>query len=88
MPRNRIHALVNLVIALSIALIFALDMHTPLGLAVPFLYLLVALFAIGVGAKNKVLVAISILGPVLAGIKVLLHPSEGVAWSRRPNSSR
>ncbi|MBS1129279.1 MAG: sensor histidine kinase [Proteobacteria bacterium] len=85
MPRHWTHALINLVIAISMALIFALDLHTPLGLAVPFLYLLVALFAIGVGAKNQVLVSIAILGPVLAGVKVLLHPSEGVAWYGQAN---
>ena len=85
MPLRKIHALINPVIALAMAMIFALDMHTPLGLAVPFLYLLVALFAIGVGAQNKVLVSIAILGPVLAGVKLLLHPSDGVAWFGQAN---
>jgi signal transduction histidine kinase len=85
MPRGKIHNLINLTIAISMALIFALDMHTPLGLAVPFLYLLVAFFAIGLGAKNKVLVTIALLAPVLAGVKLLLHSNDGVVWYGQAN---
>lgn len=65
--------------------VFAIDLQTPLGLAVPFLYLLLALFAIGVGAQNRVLVIIAILGPLLAGIKLQIHPNDGVVWFGQSN---
>lgn len=65
--------------------IFAIDLHTPLGLAVPFLYLLLALFAIGVGAQTHALVIIAILGPLLAGIKLQFHPGDGVVWLGQSN---
>lgn len=84
-PRSKIHYLTDSVIAISMAMIFALDLRTPLGLAVPFLYLFVALFAIGAGANGRVLLLIAVLGPVLAGVKLLLHPSDGVAWFGQAN---
>ena len=65
--------------------IFAIDLRTPLGLAVPFLYLLLTLFAIGVGAQSRVLVVIAVLGPVLAGIKLHMNPSDGVVWVGQSN---
>lgn len=65
--------------------IFVIDLQTPLGLAVPFLYLLLALFAIGVGAQSHVLVIIAILGPFLAGIKLQIQPSDGMVWVGQSN---
>jgi len=65
--------------------IFAFDLNTPLGLAVPFLYLFLALLAIGVGAQSRVLVIISVLGPLLAGIKLEIHPHGGVFWVGQSN---
>jgi signal transduction histidine kinase len=70
---------------MAMAGIFAIDLHTPLGLAVPFLYLLLALFAIGISAPNRVLVAIAVLGPLLAGVKLLVHPSDGIVWFGQVN---
>lgn len=80
MPPNRKTLLTNLVVAVAIGLIFAVDLNTPLGLAVPFLYLLLALLAIAVEAPNRTLLAIALLGPLLAGLKVLIYPENGVAW--------
>ncbi len=80
MPAHRKTLLTNLVVAVAIGLIFAVDLNTPLGLAVPFLYLLLALLAIAVEAPNRTLLAIALLGPLLAGLKVLIYPENGVAW--------
>lgn len=77
--------MINPTIAAGMVAIFAIDLHTPLGLAVPFLYLLLALFAIGVSAQNYVLLAIAILGPILAGIKLQIHPSDGIVWVGQSN---
>lgn len=77
--------LINLTITMAMAVIFAIDLQTPLGLAVPFLYVLLALFAIGVGASNRVLVLIAVLGPLLAGVKLLVHPDDGVVWIAQVN---
>lgn len=77
--------LINLTIAVAMAVIFAIDLHTPLGLAVPFLYLLLALFAIGVSARTRVLVLIAVFGPFLAGVKLLVHPDDGVVWFGQVN---
>ncbi len=77
--------LINLTIAVAMAVIFAIDLHTPLGLAVPFLYLLLALFAIGVSARTRVLVLIAVFGPLLAEIKLLVHPDDGVVWFGQVN---
>ena len=85
MPRRKIDYLINPVIAILMAMIFALDMHTPLGLAIPFLYLLLALFAIAIGARTRVLVIMAVLGPVLAGIKLQIHPIDGVIWVAQSN---
>jgi len=65
--------------------IFAIDLHTPLGLAIPFLYLLLVLFAIGVGAQTLALLIIAVLGPLLAGIKLEIHPNDGVVWVGQSN---
>lgn len=70
---------INLAIAAGMAAIFAIDLHTPLGIAVPFLYLLLALLAIAAGAANRSLLAIAVLGPLLALLKILLTPNAGVA---------
>lgn len=60
--------------------IFVVDLNAPLGLAVPFFYLLLALLAIGLEVHRFTLLAIALLGPMLAGIKLLIHPSDGVVW--------
>ncbi|MDE2439620.1 MAG: sensor histidine kinase [Betaproteobacteria bacterium] len=85
MSYSKFRFMINPAIAVGMVVIFALDLHTPLGLAVPFLYLLLALFAIGVGAQNSVLVAIAILGPLLAGIKLQIQPSNGLVWVGQSN---
>jgi signal transduction histidine kinase len=85
MSPSKRHHLLNFTIAMAMAGIFAIDLHTPLGLAVPFLYLLLALFAIGISAPNRVLVAIAVLGPLLAGVKLLVHPSDGIVWFGQVN---
>jgi len=77
--------LINPTIAVAMVVIFAIDLQTPLGLAVPFFYLLVALFAIGVGAPSRVLLIIAVLGPLLAGIKLEIHPNDGVVWVGQSN---
>lgn len=80
MAQSKFRFVINPAIALAMAGIFVIDLHTPLGLAVPFLYLLLALFAIAVGTSSRVLVAIAVLGTVLAGFKLLVHQSDGVVW--------
>lgn len=75
----------KLAIALAMLAIFAIDLKTPLGLAVPFLYLLLALIAIGVEAPTRSLLAIAVLGPLLAGLKLLIQPADGVAWLGQAN---
>ncbi|HXE40926.1 MAG TPA: ATP-binding protein [Azonexus sp.] len=75
----------KLAIALAMLAIFAIDLKTPLGLAVPFLYLLLALIAIGVEAPTRILLAIAVLGPLLAGLKLLIQPADGVAWLGQAN---
>lgn len=85
MPQNRRMLLTNAVIAIAMAAIFTLDMNMPLGLAVPFLYLLLALFAIGAGADTRTLLVIAVLGPILAGVKLLTHPTDGVVWFGQVN---
>lgn len=77
--------LINAAIALAMAAIFAVDMNMPLGLAVPFLYLLLALFAIGARTDTRALLVIAVLGPILAGVKLLIHPAEGVVWFGQVN---
>jgi len=85
MPQNRRMLLTNAVIAIAMAAIFVLDMNMPLGLAVPFLYLLLALFAIGAGADTRALLVIAVLGPILAGAKLLIQPADGVVWFGQVN---
>lgn len=85
MPRNKRMLLINAAIAIAMAAIFVLDMNMPLGLAVPFLYLLLALFAIAVSADNRTLGAIAVLGPLLAGVKLLIQPADGVVWFGQVN---
>lgn len=85
MPPSKFRHLIAPVIAISMAIVFAIDLQTPLGLAVPFLYLLLALFAIGAGAPKHVLVAIGVLGPALAGIKLVIHPADGILWFGQAN---
>lgn len=85
MPYSKFRFMINPTIAAGMIVIFAIDLHTPLGLAVPFLYLLLALFAIGVGAKNHVLLIIAVLGPLLAGIKLQIHPNDGIVWVGQSN---
>lgn len=85
MPPKRRTLLVNLAVAIAAGAIFVVDLQTPLGLAVPFLYLLLALLAIAVEAPNRTLLAIAILGPLLAGLKLLIHAEDGVAWLGQAN---
>lgn len=85
MPIARKILMTNVAIALAMAAIFAIDLNTPLGLAVPFLYLLLALVAISIEAPNRSLFAIAILGPLLAGLKLLIQPADGVVWLGQAN---
>lgn len=85
MSPSKLRFLINPTIAVAMMVIFAIDLQTPLGLGIPFLYLLLALCAIGVGAQSRVLVLIAVLGPVLAGIKLQIHPGDGVAWFGQSN---
>lgn len=85
MPLNPSRLVTHIAIALAMAAIFAIDLNTPLGLAVPFLYLLLALVAIGIDAPNRTLFAIAILGPLLAGLKLLIQPADGVVWLGQAN---
>ncbi|HJV92688.1 MAG TPA: ATP-binding protein [Azonexus sp.] len=85
MPLQKHPLLTKLAITAATAAIFAIDLNTPLGLAVPFLYLLLALVAIGVEAPTRMLLAIALLGPLLAGLKLLIHPDLGVAWLGQAN---
>lgn len=68
---------INLLIAVGMATIFAIDINLPLGIAVPFLYLLLALLAIAVGAPSRSLLAIAVLGPLLALVKIRLYRNFG-----------
>lgn len=85
MPLQQRPVITKLAIVAAMAAIFAIDLNTPLGLAVPFLYLLLALVAIGVEAPTRSLLAIAVLGPVLAGVKLLIQPADGVAWLGQAN---
>lgn len=82
---NKKPVIINLAIMLGMVVIFAVDMNTPLGLAVPFLYLLLALLAIGLEVHRLTLLAIALLGPMLAGLKLLIHPVDGVVWLGQAN---
>lgn len=82
---NKKRLITNTLIALGIGVIFTVDINTPLGLAVPFFYLLLALLAIGLEADNRTLLAIALLGPMLAGLKLLIHPADGVVWLGQAN---
>jgi len=85
MSYKKFRFLINPMIAVAMIVVFTIDLHTPLGLAVPFLYLLLALFAIGVNASSHVLLIIAIVGPLLAGIKLQIHPINGVFWFGQSN---
>lgn len=85
MPMKKASAVVHTAIAAAMVAIFALDMNTPLGLGIPFLYVLVALFAIWAGAGNRALLLIAILGPLLAAVKLLAPPTNGVLWLGQVN---
>lgn len=85
MPWKKNPLLIDLAIALGMATIFAIDLNTPLGIAVPFFYLLLALFAIAVGARDRSLLGIALLGPLLALVKILLYPNDGVIWYGEAN---
>lgn len=82
---NKKLLITNAAIVLGMGAIFVVDLNTPLGLAVPFFYLLLALLAIGVEAENRTLLAIALFGPLLAGIKLLILPAEGVVWLGQAN---
>lgn len=69
---------VRLVCAAAIAGIFAIDLKAPLGLGVPFLYLLVALFAIAKRQSDATLLAIAVLSTSLAAGKLLFSGMGGV----------
>lgn len=85
MPKRNYALAIKFAIVVGMAAIFAIDLNTPLGVAVPFFYLLLALFAIGVGATTPSLLAIAVLGPVLAVAKIELSPHEGVRWFGEAN---
>ena len=82
---NKKPLMINVAIMLGMMVIFVVDMNTPLGLAVPFLYLLLALLAIGLEVHRFTLLAIALLGPMLAGVKLLIHPTDGVVWLGQAN---
>lgn len=85
MPPKRFRLLTHAAIVAAMAGIFAIDMNSPLGFGVPFFYLLLALFGIGIGVGNRWLLAIAVLGPVLAAVKLVAHPVDGVAWFGQAN---
>lgn len=85
MPRPKNTLLINAALAAGMATVFAIDLKTPLGIAVPFFYLLLALFAIGIGAPTRSLLVVAVLGPLLAVAKVELHPDDGVRWFGEAN---
>lgn len=62
----------------AIAGIFAIDMNTPLGIGVPFLYLLVVLFSIAARASNAALLSIATICTALTAIKLLAPQMGGV----------
>jgi signal transduction histidine kinase len=62
----------------TIAGIFAIDMNTPLGIGVPFLYLLVVLFSIAARASNAALLSIASICTALTVIKLLVPQVAGV----------
>lgn len=74
MPSQRI----NLATFAAIAAIFVLDLNTPLGIAVPFLYLLVVLVAIAMRASNRQLLLFAAVCTGLAASKLLLPQLPGV----------
>ncbi|MBS1158903.1 MAG: hypothetical protein H6R15_1322 [Proteobacteria bacterium] len=82
---NKKLLITNAAIVLGMVAIFIVDLNTPLGLAVPFFYLLLALLAIGIEAENRTLLAIALFGPLLAGIKLLILPANGVVWLGQAN---
>lgn len=85
MPWKRKPWLIDFGIAAGMATIFAIDLKTPLGIAVPFFYLLLALLAIAVGAPNRSLLGIALFGPLLAVVKIRLYPNDGVVWFGEAN---
>lgn len=78
MPQKRSAYVVPAAIIGLMALIFLIDLQTPLGLGVPFLYLLLAFFAIWIGADTRLLILIAVGGPLLSAIKMLAPPPHGV----------
>lgn len=62
----------------AIAAIFALDLNTPLGIGVPFLYLLVVLAAIAWRASNRKLILLAALCTGLTASKLLVPQMAGV----------
>lgn len=78
MPASRRSSIVHAALGVSIVVVFLVDMETPLGLAVPFLYLLLALLAMAVQVGNRVLLAIAALATALAAVKLLAPPADGL----------
>lgn len=78
MTQKRFRAFLPAVVLGLIGLIFLLDLNTPLGIGVPFLYLLLAFFAIWVGAETRLLLVIAVAGPLLSALKLLIPPPDGV----------
>lgn len=62
----------------GVAGIFALDMNTPLGVGVPFLYLLVVLLAIALRTSNGALLSIAALCTALTAGKLMVPQWAGV----------
>jgi signal transduction histidine kinase len=67
-----------LVVAAAIAGVFALDLATPLGIAVPFLYLLAIRLAIALRASNLGLLTLATVCTALAAIKLFVPGTGGV----------
>lgn len=78
MPASRRSSIVHAALGVSIVVVFLVDMETPLGLAVPFLYLLLALIAMAAQVGNRVLLAVAALATALAAIKLLVPPADGL----------
>jgi signal transduction histidine kinase len=69
----------------AIAAIFFVDMNAPLGLGVPFLYLLVALGAIWAGAGGRLLLAVAVACTALTLAKLGLDGVDGALWLGQRN---
>lgn len=82
---DRWQRLVMAIMVMAIVAIFAADLGTPLGIGVPFLYLLVVLCAIGLRASRRVLLAAAMACTTFAVLKLWVVPTAGVLWYGQSN---